>query len=453
MHEFFSYSARNHYFQYAWYNLELLRLLGSTPSGGCDAAEFLETVSEIEPNDAASWQHCWFARAEKTEALAEEIGKSGQLNLACNAFLRASNYFRCAQYMFPVMPEPEQRYLLQVYERSISCFERAMALVPHNVSRVQIPYSAAPDGRTIHLPGWLHQPSPSQCLPGRRKVPVLICCGGADSTQEELYFLSVSEGPGLGYAVLTFDGPGQGLVLRRDGVPMQPAGEAVLDAVINFIELYAHNHPQAELDLNALTVTGQSLGGYLALRGAAEHRIKACAAIDPFYDMWDLAMARMPSWMVAPWEKGWIGDWIIDWAVKAHGAQDLATKYQFALAQQMFGTPNAGSTLRMMKQYTFKLQGSHGTKKPDYLARVQCPVLVTAGTTDSTSFLPEISINTIVKNLVNVSESQKTIWVANSYAEGGAQAKSGAWPLLQHQRTHALSCFYRLIHGLFAKCV
>ncbi|MCJ1357873.1 MAG: hypothetical protein MMC33_007869 [Icmadophila ericetorum] len=191
------------------------------------------------------------------------------------------------------MPESNQLYLLRLYQRSIACFELAMTLMSYKVCRVEIPYQLK-EGRTINLPGWLHQPNPSQRL-ARRKTPVLICVGGADSTQEELYFMSVVEGPDLGYEILTFDGPGQGLVLRREGVHMQPDGEVVLGSVLDFIESYARKYPEAQLDLDALTVTGQLLGGFQALRDAADKRIKACVAVDPFYDMWDLAMARMPS--------------------------------------------------------------------------------------------------------------------------------------------------------------
>ena len=73
MHPFFTYSFRNHYFEYSWYNLELLRLLGSAPCGGCDAAKFLEMVALLEPNNAVSWQRRWLALAKRTYDLTEEM--------------------------------------------------------------------------------------------------------------------------------------------------------------------------------------------------------------------------------------------------------------------------------------------------------------------------------------------------------------------------------------------
>lgn len=433
MYPFFRYTPAHHYFEYTWYNFELLRLLGSASYGGCDVAEFLEAVTQIRPNDALSWQRAFLYQAEKAKLLALDAQARGHVSTARNAFLRASNYFRSAQYLYPAAPETERPRLLAIYERSISCFQAATRLFPHEVRQVEIPYKTD-KGVQVSLPGWLYLPAPSQRLPDR-KTPVLICIGGADSTQEELYFLSAAEAPGLGYAVLTFDGPGHGLVLRRDGVPMRRDGESVVIPVLDFLATYAAAHADTDLDLDAIAVTGQSLGGYLALRGAADPRVKACVAIDTFYDMWDLAMARMPGWMVRPWLAGWVGDWIINWAVHQHGKADVATRYQFGLAQGMFGCATPADTLREMMRYTFKLRGKEadGEAGEDYLARIKCPVLISGAAAFSKSFLPELSTDLLHRKLVNVKEEDKEVWIAKAWSDGGVQAKCGAWGLLQYR--------------------
>lgn len=48
-----------------------------------------------------------------------------------------------------------------------------------------------------------------------------------------------AEGPGLGYAVLTIELPGQGTPLRRDGARMQPEGEILVDSVLSSLTLLA----------------------------------------------------------------------------------------------------------------------------------------------------------------------------------------------------------------------
>lgn len=450
MHQLFTYAPHRHYFDYNWYNLELLRLLGSTPYGGCDAAEFMEAVGLLKPNDAVSWQHQFQSLAERTEALAEEMHKGGHISAARGAYLRACNYFRCAQYLYPNAAASERAYLLSVYERSVASFEQATKLMEHEVRRVQIPFHPPELGETpVKMPGWLHLPTESgQRLVRGRKTPVLICIGGADSTQEELYLMQGAEAPDLGYAFLTFDGPGQGMVLRRDGMRLRPDGEIVVDAVLDFLESYARENPETNLDLDALAVTGQSLGGYLALRGAADPRVKACVAVDPVYDLWDFAMSKMPKWVMWPWERSYMGDWFVDFAVEKHGNLDVATKYTFAQAQDMLGSVNPGQVLRDFKPYTFRLhrtrtarkhkqlQGAQGgvqSATNNYLERVRCPVLVTGAAADPKLFLAEEFTGEIMKHLVNVEKDQKELWIPKAWSEGGAQAKSGAWPLLQYR--------------------
>ncbi|KAI9037317.1 alpha/beta hydrolase family protein [Aspergillus affinis] len=363
MHRFFSYAPHRHYFEYKWYNLELLRLLGSAPYGGCDAAEFLETMGQLQPNDAVSWQHQFLALAERTQALAEDMQKHGHLAAARNSYLRANNYFRCAQYMYPNMPVSEQPYLLSLYKHRIANFEQATKLMNHGVRRVHIPFAPPElDEKPVQMPGWLHLPAESQRLRGR-KTTLLICVGGADSTQEELYFLHGAESPAIGYAFLTFDGLGQGLVLRRDGMRLRPDWEIVTSAVLDFLETYVQANPDTNLDLNHIATTGQSLGGYLALRGAADARIKACIAVDPVYDLWDFAMSKMPKWFMWPWEANHMGDGFVDFAVRKHGNLDVATKYTFAQAQDMIGSTNPGQLLRNFKPYTFRLHRTRTARK------------------------------------------------------------------------------------------
>lgn len=255
IHKFVTYSPWNHYFEYSWYNLELLRLLGSSSYGGVEAAEFLETIAAIKPNDMASWKRNWLELAERTHGLASQMLMCGHTANARGAFLRATSYYRCAQYLWPAAIQEEQEFHLMLYRRSQECFERAMNLADHRARRIEIPHCMK-DATVVQLPGWLHLPAESHTFQDR-KTPILICFGGADSTLEELYFLHAAEGPELGYAVLTIEAPGQGMPLRKDGIRMQPEGEILVDSVLNFLTKLATAWPQANLDVEAFTVTGQ----------------------------------------------------------------------------------------------------------------------------------------------------------------------------------------------------
>ena len=94
--------------------------------------------------------------------------------------------------------------------------------------------------------------------------------------------MNPAAGPGLGYAVVTFDGPGQGLMLRKYGLEMRPDWETVTGSVINHLASFSAAHPELDLDMECIAVSGASMGGYYALRAASDPRVRACVAIVSF---------------------------------------------------------------------------------------------------------------------------------------------------------------------------
>ncbi|KAI7262641.1 hypothetical protein KC345_g9360 [Hortaea werneckii] len=132
--------------------------------------------------------------------------------------------------------------------------------------RVDIPYEG------ITLPGYFYRQDDS---PEPR--PTLIIHGGYDSTGEELYF-NAAAALQRGYNCLTFEGPGQGAVIREQGLPFRPDWEAVITPVMDFLLT------RPEADRERIALLGISFGGYLAPRAAAfEHRLAACIASDGLF--------------------------------------------------------------------------------------------------------------------------------------------------------------------------
>jgi alpha-beta hydrolase superfamily lysophospholipase len=133
------------------------------------------------------------------------------------------------------------------------------------VAPLRIPFEAT------SLPGYLlpavgHEDEPR---------PLVIATNGYDATVTETYFAVAVAVARRGYHCLFFDGPGQGEVLIEQGIPIRPDWESVIRPVVDF----ALTLPNVDADRIALT--GWSLGGYLALRGASgEPRLAACIA-DP----------------------------------------------------------------------------------------------------------------------------------------------------------------------------
>jgi len=421
----------HHFFPHRMFNFEALRLLSTAPYGGCEICEFLEAVSEIQQNNPESWHRAWLSQAQKAEAIGDEAAANGIRFAACNAYLRSMNYYRASQFMFNDRPEALEPRCLPISEKSIAMFRAAIPFMETEVMTFSIPHE------DLMLPAYLYLPSAEQRRPQGAKCPILITIGGADVTQEELYFLYPAVGPRHGYAVLTFEGPGQGIVLRKDRRPMVPDFERVTIDVINHIHTLAAQQPNLNLDLDRIIMTGATFGGYYALRAAAaDSRIKACISIDPFYSMYDLAATRIPPLYLWAWEHGWVPDAVFDALGNVAAALHFPTRWEFHIALWMFGLGRTSwaDAIREMKRYTLRLKGGK-RGDDDYvllLHKIKCATMVT-GAGHALYATPDMSTHRIMEELVNVPERRKRVWIATEPAEGGLQAKLGAWDILRQK--------------------
>jgi pimeloyl-ACP methyl ester carboxylesterase len=90
--------------------------------------------------------------------------------------------------------------------------------------------------------------------------------------------------------VLAYDGPGQGAVIREQGLQFRPDWEAVLGPVLD----YALELP--EVDATAVAHFGYSLGGYLVARAAAfDDRAAALILDDGLYDFHQAYVNAVPA--------------------------------------------------------------------------------------------------------------------------------------------------------------
>lgn len=420
-----------------FFNFEVTRVLGTAPYGGCEIAEFLDAVGEIKRDKPESWYRAWLKQAEKAEKSAREAQAAGHSTIARNAFFRASNYFRASQYMFFDKPNARDSRVLPLLERSIANFQRGIKFLDGEVKLLEIPYEGH------KLPGYLYLPPASKRLPG--KTPLVIVSCGADSTQEELYYAGPVAGLELGYAFLTFEGPGQGIVLRRDKIYQRPDWEVVTCAVLDYVESYSTSHPELELDTNRIATTGITLGGYYALRGASDPRVKACVAIDAFYDMWDLVTSRMPPGFINAWTSGWIPDGVVDWMTRFQGKFSFQSHWEVSCASWVMGVERPVDLLKRMREFTFRLPDGG-----EFLDRVKCPVFV-SGAAHSIYFDPELSVGKIMKKLGHLEEEKKEDWVPTQPADGGLQAKIGAWALLHEKTFRFLDQHFEIKRDLIKK--
>ena len=388
-----------------------------TPFDGADIAECLSAAGQIKDLDVQSWTQAWHKQAEQAEMLAYEACQHGEVRSAQRVFMRAANYFRAAGYMFDGRPQSQDHNRVVEYgERAVQTFRRGALLLPGQVFPLEIPF-----GIDLKLPGYLYMPPSSARRPG--KIPVLIGLNGADSIQEEIYFMQ-SRVLDAGYALLTFEGPGQGMVLRRHQQHMRGDFEVVTSRVLDFLFNFIGQHHGLDLDLDRVALAGASMGGYFALRGAADPRVKACVALDAFYDMWDFAAHHTSPALLSAWEVGWIPTGIINRLLRAAQWAMPQLRWELALTQWIFGAPTPADALLAMKNFTLK---------DNYLAKVKCPVFVSSAG-QSLYLEPSVDAKHILDDMAHLSENQKELWISSAPEEGGLQAKVGAFGLAA-QRT------------------
>jgi len=80
------------------YSFEALRAAGSAPYGGADLGEVIATARAIGKGGDDAWLREWWATAQRVHAIADACLAAGHRVSAREAYLRASNYYRTAEF-------------------------------------------------------------------------------------------------------------------------------------------------------------------------------------------------------------------------------------------------------------------------------------------------------------------------------------------------------------------
>ena len=271
---------------------------------------------------------------------------NGHSESARTAYLRASTYFRMAEfYRHGNLQDPR---ILSESRASQKAYAEAARLTGPTWEAIEIPY----EGTT--LPGYFYKVDDS----GTPR-PTLIFHGGYDSSIEELFYFGAAAALRRGYNCLTFDGPGQGAPIREQKLTFRPDWEAVVTPAVDYALT------RRDVNGEQLVLMGMSMGGYLAARAAAfEHRFKAAISFDGVYDMYATIRGMLPKEILVALDAG-------D-TEKAENSirqgMQKSTGLRWAIEQGVwsYGASGIADYIEQSKAYTIR----------DVVGQIKCPCLV-----------------------------------------------------------------------------
>jgi alpha-beta hydrolase superfamily lysophospholipase len=378
------------YFTDQTYNFETLRVLDDTSVAGGDSGEVAQAIEGLTAGDAQGWYERWNAAGDRAMALANRTADPISKG---NAILRAHNYYRSAEFF--LAPGDARRSV--VWKKNIAAFYQGLAVLGVKYERIVVPYGKY-HLNAVYYPG----------ATGSEDKPLLVVVGGYDSTMEELYFSVAAAALQRGYAVLTYEGPGQGSVLREQGLTFTPEWEkpngAVLDAFL-----------AKHVTSGKIVLIGESMGGYLAPRAAAfDPRITGVVAYDVFFDGGAIASRHVPPFVFWLRQHGYTG--LLN-ALAKHGSSDPGAAWSVQNGMWVFGAKGPLEVVDAFKPYTLAPVAS----------RIKADVLILAGADDH--FVPQDQVDAFQKSLTGA-RSVTTV-VFDRISGGSEHCQIGA-PSLWH---------------------
>ncbi|KAE8330897.1 Alpha/Beta hydrolase protein [Aspergillus sergii] len=326
----------DHFFKSnACFSYETLRAAGYSNYGGADLGEVIAIISKIRAGNEDDWLVEWKKAADRAFSSAEKSASVNNTVSAYEGYLRASNYYRTAEFFCRDDYDNDEKAQL-VYERSETAFEEAMKLSVYTYDPIKIPYQ----GTT--LPGYFV--SPAGTGSPRRTI---IFNGGYDSTSSEAWFAIGAAALARGYNFLAFDGPGQGAAVRRQHLYFRPDWENVLTPVVDFALT------RNEVDPNAIAIFGWSMGGYLVARGATqEHRAQAIILDDGVYDFGSAFRANQPSFVQKLVQNEYDG--LSNFIFGCVQSLDTGVRWALRNGKWTFGVASEAELMRTVNLYTLE---------------------------------------------------------------------------------------------------
>jgi pimeloyl-ACP methyl ester carboxylesterase len=381
--------GRPRFFADQTYNFQTLRALDDVSGIGGDTGETLQTVRGLKAGDAQGWYDAWQATGDRVVAFANRTHDPIERG---RALLRAHAYYRTAEFFLP--PHDAQRP--PIWKKNVDAFYEGLDVLGIQHERFAVPYGI------YHLNA-VYYPGP----PGAELRPLILFFGGYDETMEEAYLSLGVAAYQHGYSILIYEGPGQGSVIREQGLVFTPEWEKPNGAILDAF-LQAHPKP------GKIVLIGASLGGYLAPRAAAfDKRIDGVVSYDEFFDGGAISSRNVPK--VAIWlkEHGYYGVLNFLSGLKS----DPGKRWAQENGMWVFGAKDPWAMLDDFKAYTLA----------PVAAQIDIDVLILAGADDH--FVPLDQVEAYKKSL---SHARSVTSLVFDRASGGSEHCQLGAPSLWH---------------------
>ncbi len=311
--------------------------------------EILDTAGRIRHTSELSWYREWYKTAERIRSIGDECLEKGHRISAGEAYLRASNYYLTAEVMLHTNPDDQR--IEETYRKGGEYFVKALELLSIPASEVWIPYEDS------KIKGYLFKAEAGE------NAPILLVHQGYDAPIESTKYIA-EEAVRRGYHCLLFEGPGQGMTIRSQNIPLRPDWENVVSAVID----YALTVPG--VDEENVMLMGISMGGGFAVRAAAfEPRLKLCIVNPGYVNIYDIIKNYLTPELINLYEEDPLE---LNKKIEEIAGYEVGIRWGIYHGMWVFGADTPSEFLDNVRKFDYT----------DIVGRIRCRMLVMDGTSE-----------------------------------------------------------------------